>query len=220
MTAVAPRTSELPAHWSLADLQEHLGGIPLERIRLYPPPGSATEEDVVEIQEREDRLFELVDGTLVEKTVGWYESLIAVLIGRELSLFVSTHDLGKVLGADGALKVLAKRIRIPDVSFISWPKRKLPRQPIPALVPDLAVEVLSESNTEAEMGRKLKEYFEAGVHLVWFVDPEARTTRAYTSPDEFVEVPEGGELDGGEVLPGFKLSLRRLFAEADRVGPA
>jgi Uma2 family endonuclease len=223
METTALRASELPADWSLADLRRHLGGIPLERIRLHPPPGSATEDDVVEIQEREDRLCELVDGILVEKTVGWYESLIAGLILTKLNRFLEIHDLGKALGADGALQVLVKLVRIPGVSFISWArwrKKKLPRRPIPALVPDLAVEVLSEGNTESEMERKLREYFRAGVRLAWYVDPGTRGARSYTFPDDVIEVPEDGELDGGAVLPGFKLSLRRLFAEADRAGPA
>ena len=67
-------------------------------------------------------------------------------------------------------------VRIPDVAFTSWerlPGRRVPPEPIPELAPDLAVEVLSQSNTEAEMTRKRGEYFAAGVRLVWLVDPDA-----------------------------------------------
>ena len=64
------RQAPLPAEWSLADLQEHLGGIPAERIRLFPPPGYATEEDVIQAAECEGRLCELEDGILVEKPMG------------------------------------------------------------------------------------------------------------------------------------------------------
>ena len=80
-TAIVPQaTSELaartvprdwPSDWSLADLQQHLGGIPAERIRLVPAPGCATEQDLVEIAVHEDRLYELDDGVLVEKSTGW-----------------------------------------------------------------------------------------------------------------------------------------------------
>jgi Uma2 family endonuclease len=84
------------------------------------------------------------------------------------------------------------------------------------LYPDLAVEVLSKSNTEKEMKRKLREYFEAGTRLVWLVDPKARTVRVYTSPRKFKLLTEDQTLDGGEVLPGFELSLRKLFARAGR----
>ena len=60
--------------WTAVDLVERFGAIPLNRVRQEPVPGSATEQDVIEIREHEDRLYELVDGTLVEKTVGVYES--------------------------------------------------------------------------------------------------------------------------------------------------
>ncbi len=212
-----------PRGWSLADLQQHLGGIPAERIRLVPPPGYATEEDVIEIEAHEDRLYELEDGVLVEKPMGWYEAILATLISTKIGIYLETQDLGQVLGADGSLKILPGKVKIPDVSFISWqrfPKKRLGRRPIPALVPDLVVEVFSETNTQDEMNDKLKKYFQAGVQLVWYVDPESRTAKAYTSPTSATEVAEDGTLDGGEVLPGFQLSLGWLFQRADRQAPS
>lgn len=113
-------------------------------------------------------------------------------------------------------------VRIPDVAFFSWdrlPGRELPAEPIPDLAPDLAVEVLSQSNTEAEMKRKLREYFKAGVRLVWLVDPPTRTARVYTSPGRSRLVREDKALDGGAVLPGFSLKLRDWFARAGRRRP-
>ena len=218
---LTPQAS-LPAEWSLADLQEHLGGIPAERIRLFPPPGYATEEDVIQAAEREGRLCELEDGILVEKPMGWYESLLAGVIIGEINTFLRRHNLGKALGADGTVKILPGILKIPDVSFISWkrwPRTRLPRRPVPALVPDLAVEVLSETNTRREMEDKLHRYFEAGVRLVWYVDPATRAADAYTSPADVKHVEPSGELDGGEVLPGFRLSLANLFQFADRQPP-
>ena len=155
--------------------------------------------------------------------MGWYESLLAALIITEISFYLRERDLGKVLGADGTLKILPRTVKIPDVSFFSWdrwPKEKLPRRPIPAIVPDLAVEVLSETNTKAEMDAKLDAYFRAGVRLVWYIDPSSRTARSFTSTSDVVDVGAEGTLDGGDVLPGFALSLGQLFAEADRQGPA
>jgi Uma2 family endonuclease len=223
--AVAPRTlsSVWPRDWSLADLQQHLGGIPAQRIRLVPAPGYATERDLVEIADHEDRLYELEDGVLVEKPKGWYEAILATLISAEMVAYLETHDLGQVLGADGPLKILPGKIKLPDVAFIGWdrfPEQRLGRRPVPSLVPDLAVEVLSETNTKGEMDRKLKQYFEAGVRLVWYIDPATRSARAFTSPTDVTELDEGGSLDGGQVLPGFQLSLRSLFERADRQGPA
>ena len=106
-------------------------------------------------------------------------------------------------------------VRIPDVAFASWdrfPNRKRPKEPIPELAPDLVVEVLSKSNSKAEMNRKLGEYFAAGVRLVWMVDPRKRTARVYTAVDQWVLIKEGQSLDGGAVLPGFVLPLDELFA--------
>src|SRR5262249_55544903 len=94
-----------------------------------------------------------------------------------------------------------------------FPNRKLPRQPIPHVVPDLAVEVLSESNTETEMARKLQEYFDAGVPLVWYLDPETRTVRVYTSPTEVRLLREDDTLAGGTGLTGFRRSIHEWFEE-------
>ena len=231
-TATAPHaTPELAARtlprdwssdWSLADLQEHLGGIPAERIRLVPAPGYATEQDLLDIADHEDRLYELEDGVLVEKPMGWHEAVLATWISTEIAVYLKTHDLGQVMGADGPLKILPGKVKLPDVSFIGWnrfPKRRLGRRPIPALVPDLVVEVLSDTNTKREMDRKLKQYFQAGVTLVWYIDPKTRSARAFTSPTDVTELDENGLLDGGHVLPGFQLSLRWLFERADRQGP-
>ena len=154
---------------TLADLQHRLGDIPPGRIRMDPPPGTATAADVTRLQAKEGVLCELVERVLVEKTMGFRESILAMWIGRLLGEFAVLHKLGVVAGADGMMEITAGLVRIPDVSFLAWdrlPGRKIPREPIPELAPNLAVEVLSDSNTPAEMKRKRQEYFEAGVELV------------------------------------------------------
>jgi len=202
--------------WTAADLVERFGPIPLWRIRLDPPPGSATEEDLVEVNERHECLCELVDGVLVEKTVGTYESYLAMLMGRLLGNFVERQNLGVVLGADGMLRLSPGLVRVPDVSFVGWnrlPGRRVSREPVWGLAPDLAAEVISRSNTPQEMQRKLAEYFDVGVRLVWYLYPESRTVEVYTAPDRPTVLGETDVLKGGEVLPGFELSLREFFAE-------
>ena len=177
---------------------------------------------MLDIADHEDRLYELEDGVLVEKAMGWQEAVLATWISAEIAAYLKTHDLGQVMGADGPLKILPGKVKLPDVSFIGWhrfPKTPLGRRPIPALVPDLAIEVLSDTNTKREMDRKLKQYFQAGVSLVWYIDPETRSARVFTSPTDVTELDEDGLLDGGHVLPGFQLSLRWLFERADRQGP-
>jgi len=206
---------------TVSDLLERLGNIPPERVLLHPPPGSATVEDVVEIRNRERLLCELVDGTLVEKGMGYRQSVLALALASILRSFVIPRNLGIVTGESGMMRLFAGLVRIPDVAFVSWdrvPGRRVPTEPVPSLAPDLAVEVLSESNTPAEMARKRREYFQAGVTLVWIVDPDPRTVAVYTSPTEFVTLRESDILDGGSVLPGFVLPLDQLFAELDRQG--
>lgn len=179
-----------------------------------PKPGLATEHDVVEIETHEDLLFELYDGVLVEKVMGFYESYLAGLMVQFLNEFVRNQDLGIITGEAGMLQLLPGEVRIPDVSFISWdqlPNRQIPREPIPNLAPTIAVEVISKSNTPKEMEHKLREYFSAGTSLVWYVYPETRTLRVFTSPDDVVELEETQTLGGGDVLPGFSLPLSRLF---------
>jgi Uma2 family endonuclease len=216
---MARRTSRLPRTWNMADLIEHLGGIPPHRIRVHPAPGTATEQDVSDIEAREDRLYELVEGVLVEKTMGFRESYLAVVIIQALANFVRGNDLGIVTGPDGTVRLAPGLVRIPDCAFFAWdslPEKQLPDLPIPDLAPDLAVEVLSATNTKAEMERKLKDYFFAGVCLVWLVDPKKRVVDVYTAPDQPVRLRVGQSLDGGDVLPGFALPLRELFERPRR----
>src|SRR5262249_12503481 len=150
---------------------------------------------------------------------GFREGYLSQKVGRSIGNYVDEHDLGIVAGADGTVRLMNGLVRIPDVSFVSWdqlPSRTVPNEPIPDLAPDLAVEILSKGNTPGEMQRKLKEYFLAGVRLVWFIDPRTRTAQVFPSPDESTLIPEMGTLDGGEVLPGFRLPLAQL---SERLGP-
>jgi len=208
---------------TLADLVDRLGGVPLDRIRYRPLPGTATEEDVVRIEEQENRLCELVDGVLVEKPMGLRESLLAGGLIDRLREFVMPRNLGLVSGEGGMMRLFAGLVRIPDVAFISWgrlPGGRVPEDPIPELAPDLAVEILSRTNTPGEMRRKREEYFRAGVALVWIIDPDERRATVFTSPTDSAEYLEQDALAGGNVLPGFSLSLADLFAELDRRGSA
>lgn len=206
---------------TLADLLADLGDIDPARVVADPAPGTATEAGLLALSDHTGRLYELVDGTLVEKAVGLRESFLAAALIGILRAFVIPRNLGLVSGPDGTMRLFPGLVRMPDVAFISWdrfPDRRVPEEPIPDLAPDLAIEVLSASNTPKEMARKRREYFKAGVRLVWMVDRKARTVAVYTSPDQFVTLDESQTLDGGDVLPGFALPLRDLFAELDRQG--
>jgi Uma2 family endonuclease len=206
---------------TLQDFVKRLGNIPLSRVLVDPPLGRATEADLLEAERRYHRLYELVDGTLVEKVMGYPESLLAVALAGFLRAYVNPRNLGVVSGADGAVRLFPGLVRIPDVAFASWdrfPDRRVPEEPIPSLAPDLVIEVLSESNTRPEMKRKRGEYFDVGVQLVWEVDRKRRRVSVYT-PDGTVTVLKASQrLEGGDVLPGFVLELSELFSELDRHG--
>jgi Uma2 family endonuclease len=204
---------------TLAELLHRLGDIPPERVRFSPLPGTATVADVLQIEAHEDRLCELVDGVLVEKPMGFTESRIAILLGAALQNFVTEHDLGIITGESGMIRIPSNLVRIPDVAYFAWrhfPHRQLPDEGAPEISPDLAVEVLSKSNTPREMTRKLGEYFSAGVRLVWFVDPTAQTVTVYSSPARSTVLASRDSLDGGKILPGFKLPIASLFKNIGR----
>lgn len=209
-------TIEAAPH-SLADLHARLGGIPLERIRMTPPPGTATEDDL----ERAGKpICELIDGVLVEKPMGARESLLGTYLATLISNHVHANDLGVVLGEAGFIRLNVNQVRAPDATFIPW--SEFPNDEIPedeafwSVAPVLIVEVLSPSNTEAEMNRKLTELFAAGCKLAWVIDPPTETAKVYTSAKKFKELDATGTLDGGKVLPGFTLALADLFAATKR----
>jgi Uma2 family endonuclease len=200
-----------PVLFNIADLLEHLA-VPPNRIRLKPPPGDATEDDAIQ-----NKCCELIDGVLVEKAMGFYESRLAIALVYFLERYLDTTQSGFLLDGTGIVRVSPGQVRLPDVSYFSWehfPGRKLPLGAIMDVVPDLAVEILSVSNTKKEMDRKRCEYFAGGAKLVWEADPDTRSVEVFTAPDVSTTLDENGTLDSGTVLPGFTLSIREWFARA------
>ena len=201
---------------TLAELIDHLG-VPPDRIRCQPPPGTATEADVIRLDAR-NVFCELIDGVLVEKAVGVSQSRVAALLIYFLYEFLESHgDLGVVYGSDAPHRFYGGQIRYPDVSFVRYerlPGREVPVAAIAAWAPNLAVEVISPSNTEREMELKLQLYFDSGVELVWYVYPDTREVHVYSSPDDSRVLGPEDELDGGTVLPGFRLSIEHWFTKA------
>jgi Uma2 family endonuclease len=200
---------------NLAEMLAKLG-VAARRIRPYPPLGKATEKDVIAIHDRTKRLYELVDGVLVEKIMSAPESALTLDLAWLLRNYLEQNPLGYLLGPDGAVRLMPGLVRMPDISFIAWDqlsKRERPTDPIAGLAPALAVEVLSKGNTRKEMDRKVREYFLCGVRLVWLVALTSRTVQVYTAPDQSMTLTENQVLDGGDVLPGLALPLRQVFAE-------
>jgi Uma2 family endonuclease len=205
---------------TLADLMERIGNVPLARVRMQPSLGGAVEQDVLAAAES-GRLCELVEGVLVEKATGFSESVLAAYLIEMLNGFVRATNLGPVTAPDGTYRLFPGLVRIPEAAFTSWdhiPNRRRPTAAIPQFAPDLAVEVLSASNTSDEMARKRRDHFAAGVRLVWIADPENRTVDIYSSVSEYARLGEGDEITGAPILPGFTLKVSEWFAELDRRG--
>ncbi|MDB5352517.1 MAG: hypothetical protein JWN86_3764 [Planctomycetota bacterium] len=203
---------------TVEELLHRLGDIPPARVRMKPTPGTAIEQDVLDAWHRDRRRCELVDGTLVEKAVGHQEGYLAMWLGHFINSYLDRHNIGYCAGAEAMMRIAPHLVRLPDVSFISWERlgsRLIPKTPVPNLFPDLAVEVISEGNTAAEMERKLHEYFDAGIPLEWYIYPATRTVRVFTSPEHATTIGAGGVLEGGDILPGFHLPLVTLFGSLE-----
>ena len=194
-------------------------GIPAHRIVQNPAPGTATIDDVIRLLHEENRLCELVDGTLVEKPMGTRESFLAIFIARRIGGYVETHDLGLVGGADGPYRMLRDNVRYPDVSFVPWealPDGELPDEAIWSVVPSLSVEVLSESNTHEEMVQKWSELAELGTQVMWLIDPATSTAEIWRPGAAAIQVAITDVLDATPALPGFTLPLADVFASLTR----
>jgi Uma2 family endonuclease len=204
----------------IAEWLRSLGNVPLGRIVMDPLPGNATESDLLALVEG-DRLVELVDGTLVEKPVGSLESRIGLYLAAAIVNFARPRKLGVVTGADGTLRMKSGHVRLPDITFISvddLPGGRMPDEAVPSLPPTLAVEVVSEGNTELEMEQKRREYFDSGARIVWMIYPKTRTVavfeRAQSEPTR--TLGEGDVLDGGAALPGFTIPVSEIFEPLTR----
>ena len=166
----------------------------------------------------DDMLYEVVDGQVVEKTMGAFETAIASLLVEILGPFARTNRLGQFFSEMLFRIDIGQDLqRRPDVAFVSharWPyNRRVPDVPVWDMVPDLAIEVISPSNSASAVHRKVHDYFKAGVTRVWVVYPEQAEVYIYSTPQQIQVLGVGQELDGGDLLPGFRLPVAVLFED-------
>jgi Uma2 family endonuclease len=202
------------------DRLHDLGHVPASRVRFDPIPGTATVADVTRLRDTEGRLYELVDGTLVEKAMGWPESFLAGILVQWINNYLDVHRIGVATGPDGMTRLFGDTVRGPDVAFVAWARLRggrIPTEPVPDLVPNFVIEVLSKGNTYAEMSRKRREFFHAGVELLWMVDHRARTITVFRSPQDAAVLTDGQIADGGTVLPGLQVNIAELFNRLDEI---
>ena len=205
---------------NLDDLLSDLGEIPAGRVVADPAPGTATFDDAVAAI-KAGRGVELLHRTLVEKAMGLEESVLGSLIIARLLRFVQAEGRGVVSGEQGFVRLLFDRVRGPDVAFFESARWRDGDRgaAVPALIPNFVVEVLSRSNTRAEMHQKRTEYFAAGVEEAWFVDPADRSIAVYRSVDGVRVHRIGDTIAAGGALAGFELSVEALFDEFDAHDP-
>lgn len=130
--------------------------------------------------------------------------------------FVRAGKLGMLTTADGAYIIIRdpETVVVPDAAFVRQdrlPDGIRPKKYVPVR-PDLAVEVISPTDEPGDIAKKRELYRRAGVPLVWWVDPDRRTVAVYRDGEFAAELGETDELDGGEVLPGFRLRVAEIFA--------
>jgi len=160
--------------------------------------------------------WELIDGELVPvNPTSFNSSVVAMRIGTIVGAFVIEHDLGVVTGADGGFVIFPDRETLvaPDLGFVR--KERIPPEDeqnrFARLAPDLVVEVLSPSDRMANALGKIGLYLEAGVQMVWLVDPVKRTISLFAEGDAPVRLGDDDFLTGGTVLPGFSVRVAELL---------
>ncbi len=161
--------------------------------------------------------YELVRGELRRLTpAGNVHGRVAMNVAWPLAQYVKAHDLGTVYAAETGFKLATDpdTVRAPDVAFVS-------RQRVEAVgevegywpgAPDLAVEVISPSDSHVEVEEKVFDWLEAGTKMVLAVNPRRRSVTLYRSQSDITILTGTDILDGNDVVPGFQLTLREIFA--------
>ena len=186
----------------------------LPYIEPMAPATSMTAEELLHLNLPNKRT-ELVRGKLVvREPAGYRHGAIAMNLALAIGNFVQAHALGRVLAAETGFKLFTNpdTVRAPDVAFIRFDR--LPEPPpagFPSMAPDLAVEVLSPDDRPGEVLEKVGDWLNAGVRLVWVVDPVRRIARVYRADGTETAIDDAGALEGEDVLPGFTRRLREVL---------
>ena len=175
-----------------------------------------TADELWQMPEAPGKRFELADGELVELPgAGGLHNLIVGVVYGLLRSFVLQGRLGPVF-SDGAGYLLRRDpdlLRIPDISFVSWdrlPGGRVPEGYMPA-APDLAVEVVSPNDRAADVHDKVREYLDAGCRMVLVLWPGSRSATVHEQGGLVRDLGPEAELNGGGVLPGFRVRVGELF---------
>ncbi len=160
--------------------------------------------------------YELVKGELRKMSpAGSEHGAIIVKLTVRLGYYVESNNLGVCFGAETGFKLASNpdTVRAPDIAFVK--RERIPESGIPKKfwpgAPDLAVEVLSPGDTYEEVDDKVGEWLAAGASAVWVVNPKRRSVSVYRSTAEAIRLSESDELEGQEVVPGFRCKVSEIF---------
>jgi Uma2 family endonuclease len=161
--------------------------------------------------------YELIEGELRRMSpAGDEHGGITMELAGALHQHVKRNNLGKVYAAETGftIKIDPDTVRAPDIAFVRMERiRKTPKVKSYRMgAPDLAVEVTSPGDTVREVERKVTEWLKAGALAVWIVSPKLKTVTVYRSLTDINVLTEKDMLDGGEVVPGFQISVAEIFA--------
>ena len=174
-------------------------------------PSPATEADLLRMP-ADGRKYELVDGEIRVSPAGARHGLVCVRLVLRLGGFVEERRLGHVFDSSTGFRLPGGNVRSPDVSFVKlgrFPEERI-SEDFSDVVPDIAVEVLSPEDRSRDILDKVGDYLQAGVRLIWVVDPKRQTAVAYESLTAISAIALDGALDGKDVVPGFRAVLRDI----------
>ena len=176
---------------------------------------SMTDEEFdrfVALPENRDRNFEYIAGEIVESVSNSKVSRTAVKMLAYAGIHISDNHLGRCTGADGGYVIFGEKY-VPKGAFVSYARQPLaPDVDYNPVAPDLAIEVLASGNSEIKMLRKIGNYLAAGT-VLWLADPEQNTIDVYTPNQPRKTLRVGDFLEGGDVLPGFRFALAKIFKD-------
>jgi Uma2 family endonuclease len=160
--------------------------------------------------------YEVVNGELVMSPKNSFQhGDICGRMLRRIGVHAESNRLGVVCDSSTGFWMNNRNCRAPDVSFISKARLAGLKKPTTEFfrgAPNLAIEVLSPNNSRREMEERLRDFFESGAQLAWIIDPETESAEICRSLTDRRLLGPGGELDGENVLPGFRCKLSELFA--------
>jgi Uma2 family endonuclease len=163
--------------------------------------------------------YELDDGELVEVPVGFESQDVAGELLHRLRSFLQEHPVGRAIPSEVGLQIFPsrpRRIPRPDGGFVSFERLGTHRVPkgFLTIAPELVIESVSPGDLASYLDRKIQEYLSAGVRLVWVLLPDTRRAAVYRADGSVTYIHPSGELDGEDVIPGFRCALADIMPPA------